>query len=52
MLKNTVKHADRLICYSEFSKNELIRYYPEAEAKASVVYCGIEVPEFEIELEF
>lgn len=52
LLKNTVKNSDRLICDSEFSKNELIRYYPEAEEKAIVVYCGIEIPKLEIESEF
>ena len=51
VLKNTVKNADRLICDSEFSKKELIRYYPEAEEKSTVVYCGIEIPEFEVESE-
>lgn len=51
LLKNTVKNADRLICDSEFSMKELIRYYPEAEEKSSVVYCGIEIPEFEIKSE-
>ena len=30
LLKNTVKNSDRLICDSEFSKDELIKYYPEA----------------------
>ena len=52
LLKNTVKNSDRLICDSEFSKNELIRYYPEAEEKAIVVYCGIEIPKLEIESKF
>lgn len=52
LLKNTVKHADKLICDSEFSKNELIRYYSEAEEKAVVVYCGVEIPKFEIETGF
>lgn len=52
LLKNTVKHANRLICDSEFSKKELLKYYPEAEEKATVVYCGIEIPKLEIKSEF
>ena len=52
LLRNTVKNANRLICDSEFSRNELLKYYPEAEEKATVVYCGIEIPKFEIESEF
>ncbi|NFI51519.1 glycosyltransferase family 4 protein [Clostridium botulinum] len=52
LLKNTIKNADRLICDSEFSRKELIKYYPEAEEKSSVVYCGIEIPKIEIQLEF
>ncbi|MFT5874313.1 MAG: glycosyltransferase involved in cell wall biosynthesis [Clostridium sp.] len=51
LLKNTVKIANRLICDSEFSKKELIKYYPEADEKAVVVYCGIEIPKFESESE-
>lgn len=52
LLRNTVKNANRLICDSEFSKKELLKYYPEAEEKATVVYCGIEIPKLEIESEF
>lgn len=52
LLKNTVKHADKLICDSEFSKRELLRYYPEAEEKATVVYCGIDIEKNEIDKEF
>ena len=52
LLKNTVKHADKLICDSEFSKNELIKYYPQAEGKSSVVYCGIDIPKVQIDIGF
>lgn len=52
LLKYTVKNADRLICDSEFSRKELLKYYPEAEGKAVVVYCGIEIPKAEIEIKF
>jgi glycosyltransferase involved in cell wall biosynthesis len=52
LLKNTVKNADKLICVSEFSKRELIKYYPEVEEKATVVYSGIEIPQYDIQQEF
>ena len=48
LLKNTIQNADKLICVSEFSKNELLKYYPEAENRAVVVYEGIEAPELGI----
>lgn len=50
-LKNTVKYADKLICDSEFSKYELIKYFPEAQGKAVVIYCGIEIPKVDISME-
>lgn len=52
LLRNTVKNASRLICDSEFSSKELLKYYPDAEEKATVVYCGIEIPKIEIKSEF
>lgn len=52
LMKNTIKNADRLICVSEFSKKELIKYYPEVEEKATVVYSGINIPKYDIEGEF
>lgn len=52
LLKNTVKHADKLICDSEFSKKELIRYFPEAEEKSVVVYCGIDILKNELNIDF
>jgi Glycosyltransferase len=52
LLQNTIKSSHKLICDSEFSKRELIKYYPEAEEKAEVVYCGIEIPKLDIQTKF
>lgn len=52
LLKNTIKKADTLICVSEFSKQELLKYYPEVENKAIVIYEGIEKPTLKINSEF
>ena len=49
LLKNTIRNADKLICVSEFSKNELIRYYPDAEKRSVVIYEGIEMPNLKID---
>lgn len=43
-LKNTIKHAEKLICVSEFAKKELLRYYPKVENKTKVIYEGISIP--------
>lgn len=45
LLKNTINHADKLICVSEFSRRELLNYYPKVEDKIEVIYEGIEIPE-------
>ena len=46
LLKNTIKNADKLICISEFTKNELLKYYPNVdESKIEVVYNGFEYNE-------
>ncbi len=45
LLKNTIAHADKLICVSEFSRRELLNYYPKVEDKIEVIYEGIEIPE-------
>jgi len=52
LMKNTIKNADRLICISQFSRKELIKYYPEVEEKVNVVYSGINIPECDISQEF
>lgn len=48
LLKNTISHADKLVCVSEFSKRELLNYYPKLEDKIEVIYEGIEIPEIHI----
>ena len=43
LLGNTIKNADKLICISEFTKKELLKYYPNVdESKIEVVYNGFE----------
>lgn len=49
LLKNTIKNADKLICISEFTKNELLKYYPNVdESKIEVVYNGFEYNEIKL----
>lgn len=49
LLKNTIKHADKLICISEFTKKELMKYYPNIdESKIEVVYNGFEYNEIDL----
>lgn len=49
LLKNTIKNADKLICISEFTKNELLKYYPNVdESKIEVVYNGFEYNEIDL----
>lgn len=49
LLKNTIKNADKLICISEFTKKELLKYYPNVdESKIEVVYNGFEYKEIEL----
>lgn len=49
LLKNTIKNADKLICISEFTKKELLKYYPKVdESKIEVVYNGFEYNEIEL----
>lgn len=50
LLMNTIKHADRLICISEFTKKEILNYYPEVEPKVRVVYSGIAFPEYRMSI--
>lgn len=43
LLENTIKNADKLVCISEFTAKELLRYYPNVdESKLEVVYNGFE----------
>jgi glycosyltransferase involved in cell wall biosynthesis len=36
-----IDEADRIITVSHFSRDEILRYYPEAEGKVDVVYNGV-----------
>ena len=49
LLKNTIKNADKLICISEFTKKELLKYYPNVDkSKIEVVYNGFEYNEIDL----
>lgn len=48
LLRNTLYSAEKLICVSEFSKEELLNYYPKVEDKIEVIYEGINIPEINI----
>lgn len=50
LLKNTINSAKKLICVSEFSKKELLKYYPKVEEKVAVIYEGIEIPKIDIDI--
>ena len=46
LLDYTVKNADKLICISEFTKKELLNYYPDIDnSRIEVVYNGFEYQE-------
>ncbi len=45
-LKRSMKRADLIITISEFSKSEILKYFPEHEAKIRVVPCGVDLNEF------
>lgn len=40
-LKSSMERADRIVTDSEFSKSEIIKYFPEHEGKIRVVPCGV-----------
>lgn len=46
LLAATIRGADRLICDSEFTRRELLHYYPQVEEKVEVIYLGIELPKY------
>lgn len=49
LLENTIKKADKLVCISEFTKKELLKYYPNIdESRIEVVYNGFEYKEVEL----
>lgn len=42
-LKRSMKRADLIITISEFSRSEILKYFPEHEAKIRVVPCGVDL---------
>ncbi|MBR4628534.1 MAG: glycosyltransferase family 4 protein [Ruminococcus sp.] len=45
-LKSSMKRADVIVTDSEFSKSEIIKYFPQHEAKIRVVPCGVDTERF------
>ncbi len=45
-LKRSMKRADIIVTDSEFSKSEILKYFPQHEAKIRVVPCGVDLRKF------
>ncbi len=45
-LKRSMKRADLIVTDSEFSKKEIIKYFPQHESKIRVVPCGVDAERF------
>ena len=45
-LKKSMKRADLIVTDSEFSRREIIRYFPQHEKKLRVVPCGVDLERF------
>ena len=45
-LKRSMKRADIIVTDSEFSKSEIIRYFPQHRDKIRVVPCGVDLEKF------
>ena len=45
-LKRSMKRADLIVTDSEFSKSEIIKYFPQHEKKIRVVPCGVDLERF------
>ena len=45
-MKKSMRRADVIITDSEFSKSEIIKYYPKYKEKIQVVYCGVNTEKF------
>ena len=45
-LKRSMKRADLIVTDSEFSKSEIVKYFPEHEGKIRVVPCGVDLNRF------
>ncbi|MBQ8297142.1 MAG: glycosyltransferase family 4 protein, partial [Ruminococcus sp.] len=45
-LKRSMKRADLIVTDSEFSKSEILKYFPQHEKKLRVVPCGVDLNKF------
>jgi len=45
-MKKSMRRADVIITDSEFSKSEIIKYFPKYKDKIEVVYCGVNTEKF------
>lgn len=45
-LKQSMKRADIIVTDSEFSRTEIIKYFPQHERKIRVVPCGVDLQKF------
>lgn len=45
-LKSSMKRADLIVTDSEFSKAEILKYFPQHESKLRVVPCGVDLQKF------
>jgi glycosyltransferase involved in cell wall biosynthesis len=45
-LKRSMKRATLIVTDSEFSKSEIIKYFPQFKDKIRVVYCGVDFDKF------
>lgn len=45
-LKKSMKRADIIVTDSEFSKAEILKYFPQHEKKLRVVPCGVDLQKF------
>lgn len=45
-LKRSMKRADIIVTDSEFSKSEILKYFPQHEHKIRVVPCGVDLERF------
>lgn len=45
-LKSSMKRADLIVTDSEFSKTEILKYFPQHESKLRVVPCGVDLEKF------
>lgn len=45
-LKRSIRRADLIVTDSEFSKKEIIKYFPKCESRIRVVPCGVDLERF------